>query len=190
VYNYPAFDARGDAPTIAVVVLGRTFRVAAYSSACDFDAADAGAGGDAVRCSATRLAEVEVRVAFTPVAGEAFGGWRAVSAVGTYFDASDPGTAAAEACAGTEKECVAAFAGGSTRTVRVVMRDAGAPERFRSPPLGTPGKMYAAIGLFVAALFVAPIQPYLMVRFVYYNVAVNKGQPPPGWQAMPRFRGW
>jgi hypothetical protein len=70
------------------------------------------------------------------------------------------------------------------------MRDAGAPERFRSPPLGTPGKMYAAIGLFVAALFVAPIQPYLMVRFVYYNVAMNKGQPPPGWQAMPRFRGW
>jgi len=190
VYNYPAFDARGDAPTIAVVVLGRTFRVAAYSSACDFDAADAGAGGDAVRCSATRLAEVEVRVAFTPVAGEAFGGWRAVSAVGTYFDASDPGTAAAEVCAGTENECVAAFAGGSTRTVRVVMRDAGAPERFRSPPLGTPGKMYAAIGLFVAALFVAPIQPYLMVRFVYYNVAMNKGQPPPGWQAMPRFRGW
>jgi hypothetical protein len=50
--------------------------------------------------------------------------------------------------------------------------------------------MYAAIGLFVAALFVAPIQPYLMVRFVYYNVAMNKGQPPPGWQAMPRFRGW
>ena len=91
---------------------------------------------------------------------------------------------------GTEAAAVAKFTGGVTRSVKVTLRDAGAPETSSFPPLGTPGKIYAAMAFFLAALFTAPIQPYLMFSYVHYNVAVNEGKPPPGWQAMRRFRGW
>ena len=183
VPNFPPFDVRGQTtPLINVTALGTVRIVSAYESACDFDGAGVGAGADAVTCRVAALSGVDVSVAFTPAAGEDLGAWRVVSVAASYGGNDD-------VFVGTETAAVAKFPGGVTRSVKVTLRDAGAPETSSFPPLGTPGKIYAAMAFFLAALFTAPIHPYLMGA-VHHNVAVNEGKPPPGWQAMRRFRGW
>ena len=187
VPNFPAFDARGvETPFVNVTVLGTYRVVEAYESACDFDGAGVGADAASVTCRVAALSGVDVAVAYTPVAGEDLGAWRVTSVTASY--GSDGGDD--DVFVGTEAAAVAKFTGGVTRSVKVTLRDAGGPETSSFPPLGTPGKIYAAMAFFLAALFTAPIQPYLMFSYVHYNVAVNEGKPPPGWQAMRRFRGW
>ena len=127
-------------------------------------------------------------MAFTPVAGVEFGGWRLAYLEPSYGEATS-GTLT-DVFAGTETEAIAEFGSNTSRAVSVTMRDAGAPEVFRAPPLGTPARIYATIGFFAFAFFVAPVHPYLMTRYVKFNVAVNQGKPPPGWQQMRKFRGW
>lgn len=188
VPGFPAFNARGDAPTVPVTALGETRNVPAYRSDCDFDAVDAGASGDAVTCAVEVLSGIEIGVAFTPVAGTEFGGWRLAYLEPSYGEATS-GTLTG-VFAGTETEAIAEFGSNTARAVSVTMRDAGAPEVFRAPPLGTPTRIYATIGFFAFAFFVAPVHPYLMTVYVRFNVAVNQGKPPPGWQQMRRFRGW
>ena len=187
VPNFPAFDARGaQTPFVNVTALGTFSVVEAYESACDFDGAGVGAAAAAVTCRVAALSGVDVAVAYTPVAGEDLGAWRLVSVAASYGGNGGEN----DVFVGTEAAAVAKFTGGVTRSVRVTLRDAGAPETSSFPPLGTPGKIYAAMAFFLAALFTAPIHPYLMSSYVKYNVAVNEGKPPPGWQAMRRFRGW
>ena len=188
VPGFPAFNARGDAPTVPVTALGETRNVPAYRSDCDFDSVEAGADGDAVTCAVEVLSGIEVGVAFTPVAGVEFGGWRLAYLEPSYGEATS-GTLT-DVFAGTETEAIAEFGSNTSRAVSVTMRDAGAPEVFRAPPLGTPARIYATIGFFAFAFFVAPVHPYLMTTYVKFNVAVNQGKPPPGWQQMRKFRGW
>jgi hypothetical protein len=192
--DFPAFNARGAVPSVAVEIFGDAKRVPAYDSACDFDAADADAGAADVTCSVSVLVGVEISVAATPAAGETLGAWRLVDVAGVYDDAAAVTTASTTtlnaAFIGSETDAVAAFGSGTTREIYVSMRDAGAPEKFRATPLGTPSKMYLSIGLFLAALFTAPVHPYLMFAYVKFNVALREGKPPPFWQAMRKFRGW
>ena len=180
-------NARGDAPTVPVTALGETRNVPAYRSDCDFDAVDAGANGDAVTCAVEVLSGIEIGVAFTPVAGRSLegGDWRTSSR-------------ATERRRRGRSRRLRGDGDGGHRGVRVEHgargvrddADAGAPEVFRAPPLGTPTRIYATLGFFAFAFFVAPAHPYLMTKYVKFNVAVNQGKPPPGWQQMRKFRGW
>ena len=192
--DFPAFNARGAVPAVDVAVLGENTRVPAYESACDFDAADAGAGAAEVTCAVSVLVGVELSVAATPAAGETLGAWRLVDVSGVYDDAVAVTTASTttltSAFEGSEADAISAFGSGTTREIFVRVRDAGAPEKFHATPLGTPSKMYLCIGLFLAALFTAPVHPYLMFAYVKFNVALREGKPPPFWQAMRKFRGW
>lgn len=183
VPSFPAFDARGDAPTVAVTVLGTTTATPAYSSRCDFDGATAGA---ALTCAVGVLTSLTVEVVFAPVAGEEFGAWRVAGVTPGY---GAEGDAASEYFAGTEAEAVKTFAANATRLIRVTLRDAGAPEAFATPALGTGRSMIAVIGLFAAGMLTLPAYPFLMT-YVVYNVAVNNGKPPPGWREMVQYRGW
>jgi hypothetical protein len=192
--NFPAFNARGVFPAVIVTALGVTKHVPAYKSACDFDSASAGASAEQVTCAVSVLVGVELSVAATPAAGETLGGWRVVDVSGAYEDSAPATTASTiplnAAFVGTEAEALAAFGAGSTREIYVQVRDAGAPEKFHASKLGTPTKMYSCVGLFLAALFAAPIHPYLMFAHVKFNVALREGKPPPFWQTMRKFRGW
>lgn len=192
--SFPAFASRSAVAQIELAVLGVTKFVPAYESFCDFDSADAGAGGDDVQCAVSILVGIEIRVAATPAAGEVLGGWRLVDAVGVYDTSVAVTTSTTSKLTtsflGSETNALTAFPAGTNRELFVNLRDAGAPEQFRASPLGTPGKMYLCIGLFVAALVTAPIHPYLMFWHVKFNVALNQGKPPPMWQAMRKFRGW
>lgn len=192
--SFPAFNARDPVPAVDVVVLGKTKQVPAYSSFCDFDSADADAGADAVTCTVSVLVGVEISVAATFTTGEVLGGWRLVSVEGVYDDTTPVTTASTTslnvAFSGTETAAIAAFGASTTREIYVTLRDAGAPEKMRASSLGTPTKMYLAIGLFFAFLVTLPIHPYLMFAHVKFNVAIHEGKPPPMWQAMRKFRGW
>jgi hypothetical protein len=52
----------------------------------------------------------------------------------------------------TEAGAAAFFGANNTRVVAVTLRDAGAPEVFAAPALGTAGNMYAAMFLFLAGI--------------------------------------
>lgn len=194
VTNFPAFigDSSVDdvMATVAVTVLGTTRNVPAYRSSCDFDGAAAGAASSAVSCAWVRaLSSLRVDVAFTPTAGDAFGAWRVVNIEPGYGGGN---VAALDTFSGgTEAGAVSFFGGNTTRTrtLRVTMRDAGAPEVFTAPELGTGGKIYATMALCFAGVLAMPTYPYLMMK-VKFNVAVNEGRPPPGWKEMVRYRGW
>ena len=186
VTNFPAFNARDAAATVTVTALGHTRVIAAYESDCDFDDAGAGAAAADVTCTVGALSGVDVAVAYAPVAGEDLGAWRLTSIKATYGGSGGVN----DVFTGTETASIAKFPAAATRSVKVTLRDAGAPGVSSFPPLRTASKIYGSIGFFVAALFTLPIHPYLMGSYVKYNVAVNEGKPPPGWQAMRRFRGW
>jgi hypothetical protein len=186
VTNFPAFNARDAAATVTVTALGHTRVIAAYESDCDFDDAGAGAAAADVTCTVGALSGVDVEVAYAPVAGEDLGAWRLTSIKATYGGSGGVN----DVFTGTETASIAKFPAAATRSVKVTLRDAGAPGVSSFPPLRTASKIYGSIGFFVAALFTLPIHPYLMGSYVKYNVAVNEGKPPPGWQAMRRFRGW
>ena len=145
-----------------------------------------GAAAADVTCTVGALSGVDVEVAYAPVAGEDLGAWRLTSIKATYGGSGGVN----DVFTGTETASIAKFPAAATRSVKVTLRDAGAPGVSSFPPLRTASKIYGSIGFFVAALFTLPIHPYLMGSYVKYNVAVNEGKPPPGWQAMRRFRGW
>ena len=178
VANFPAFNARDAAATVTVTALGHTRVIAAYESDCDFDDAGAGAAAADVTCTVGALSGVDVEVAYAPVAGEDLGAWRLTSIKATYGGSGGVN----DVFTGTETASIAKFPAAATRSVKVTLRDAGAPGVSSFPPLRTASKIYGSIGFFVAALFTLPIHPYLMGSYVMYNVAVNEGKPPPGWQ--------
>ena len=177
VTSWPAYNGQGAVPVIPVVVFGTTTRVPAYQSDCDFDAVAAAAGTGVLTCAAARLSHVEIRVAFTPVASATFGAWRVVDVVPTYGAATS----------GTEATLIAKW--GTTQTMTVTLRDAGAPEALTTPALNTQWNVVWAITLFSAFAVSAPVYVLLMMT-VEENVCINQGKPPPGWKWDVRFRGW
>lgn len=126
-------------------------------------------------------------VAFTPVAGSEFGAWRVAKVEPSYGGVG--GSEDGDHFAGTEAGAVAFFGINATRVVGVTLRDAGAPEAFAVPALGTAVVLCTVMTMFLAGIAVLPALPLLMGK-VAFNVAVNEGRPPPGWRTMVRYRGW
>ena len=166
--EFPGFNplTATTVPHTRVMLLGRTSYVPLYQSECNYDAKPMAV------CVSRKLTDLEVEVAFTPLAGEG-SAWRLVKMTPTYssplMERGDLNAAPME--------------------IGVRMRDASAPREFAAPALSTANEIYMTMALFGFGLVTAGIHPTLM-GMVKVNVALNNNQRPPWWQEMARYRGW